>query len=200
LGDRRPAAGGVEREARMKEFFTWLATAATLTFALPVAGGQNDPRLPALFAQLKAAPSAEAANEVEQQIWQLWIISGNDEIDQLMAVGLHAMAGRDLGVALAVFDEMVKRAPDFAEGWNKRATVHYMMGNYEQSVADIEKTLELEPRHFGSLSGLGLVNLALGRDAAALEAFEAALKIHPHLSGADSTIRELRDKVKGKGI
>jgi tetratricopeptide (TPR) repeat protein len=184
----------------MKDFFVWLATAATLTFALPVAGGQNDPALPALFAQLRAAPSAEAAGPIEERIWRLWTISGVDEIDQLMAVGLNAMAGREADLALAVFDEMVKRAPDFAEGWNKRATVHYMLGKFDESVADIEKTLALEPRHFGALSGLGLINLALDRDAAALEAFETALKIHPHMAGADSTIRELRDKVKGKDI
>jgi tetratricopeptide (TPR) repeat protein len=184
----------------MKDFFAWLATAATLTFALPVAGGQNDPELPALFAQLRAAPSAESASPIEERIWQLWTISGVEEVDQLMAVGLNAMAGSDAGLALAVFDEMVKRAPDFAEGWNKRATVHYMLGNLDESVADIEKTLELEPNHFGALSGLGLINLALDRDAAALDAFEAALKIHPHMAGADSTIRALRDKVKGKGI
>jgi tetratricopeptide (TPR) repeat protein len=184
----------------MKEFLAWLATAATLTFALPVAGGQNDPRLPALFDRLKAAPNEEAANEVEQQIWRLWLVSGIEEIDRLMAVGLHAMAGRELPLALAVYDEMVKRAPNFAEGWNKRATVHYMLGNHAQSAADIEKTLALEPRHFGALSGLGLVHLALGREGAALDAFEAALKIHPRLPGADTTIRELREKVKGRGI
>ena len=184
----------------MKNFLTWLATAATLSFALPVAGGQNDARLPSLFDQLKSAPNEAAADRIEQQIWRLWIASGNEEIDRLMTVGLEAMAGQDIDLALAVFDEMVKRAPGFAEAWNKRATVHYMLGNMERSVADIEKTLELEPRHFGALSGLGMVCLALGRDAAALEAFEAALDIHPYLPGADSTIRELRDKVRGKGI
>ncbi len=184
----------------MKEFFTWLATAATLSFALPVAGGQNDARLGPLFDQLKAAPDEDAADRAEQQIWRLWIVSGNEEVDRLMAIGLNAMAGRDLALALTAFDEMVKRAPNFAEGWNKRATVHYLLGEFEKSAGDIEKTLALEPRHFGALSGLGLVNLALGREAAALDAFEAALKIHPYLPGADSTIKELREKVKGKGI
>lgn len=184
----------------MKNFLTWLATAATLTFVLPVSGGQNDPRLPALFDALKTAPSDAYANQIEQEIWRAWIVSGNEEIDQLMAIGLQAMAGRDPTLALAVFDEMVKRAPNFAEGWNKRATVHYMLDNYAESIADIEKTLALEPRHFGALSGLGLVNLALRRDAAALDAFEAALKIYPRMPGAESSIRELRDRLKGRGI
>jgi len=106
----------------------------------------------------------------------------------------------DHAAALGAFDEIIRLAPGFAEGWNKRATIHYLLGNYDASAADIESTLALEPRHFGALSGLGLVRIAQGDEAKALEAFEAALAVHPHLPGADSHIKELRQRVKGKRI
>ncbi len=100
-------------------------------------------------------------------------------------------AGEDDGAAETLHD---------AEGWNKRATVHYLMASHQESLGDIERTLALEPRHFGALSGRGLVNLALGREEAALQAFEAALQIYPHLPGAKSHIKALREKLKGKAI
>ena len=184
----------------MKRFMAWLATAATLTFAVPASAGQTDPRLDSLFDRLKAAPETAAAQDIEEEIWRIWLISGDDRVDRIMAVGLRAMALRDHAAALAAFDEIVRMAPGFAEGWNKRATLHYMMGRFDASIADIRKTLALEPRHFGALSGLGLVNLALRREAAALEAFDDALEIHPHLPGADTNIRALREKLRGNRI
>ena len=183
----------------MKQIMAWMATAATLTFALPVSGGQNDPQLPALFDRLHVAKAAES-RAIEARIWELWTRSGNADIDRLMSVGLQAMAAERYQVALAAFSQVVKRAPNFAEGWNKRATVYYLLNDFERSIEDIEKTLALEPRHFGALSGLGMIALALGEEARALDAFEAALEIHPHLPGAETHIRELRDKLKGKGI
>ncbi len=184
----------------MKRVMAWMAAAATLTFAVPTMGGQNDPRLPPLFRALKDAGSAEEAAPVEARIWSLWSTTGDTAVDGLMAVGLAAMQAERYDDALRVFDRMVARQPDFAEGWNKRATVHYLMGDYRKSAADIERTLALEPRHFGALSGLGLVELARGNEHKALEAFERALKIHPHLAGADTHIRALRDKLKGRRI
>lgn len=178
----------------------WLGAAAALTFAVPTQGAQNDPRLGPLFEQLLDAASPEDAQPVEQAIWQVWLLSGNGAVDAQMLRGLQAMGTGDNAAALAAFDAAIAAQPDFAEAWNKRATVNYMMGRLDASVIDIQKTLELEPRHFGALSGLGLINLALGRDREALKAFEAALKIHPHLPGADGHIRELRDKIRGKGI
>lgn len=189
-----------EEEDGMKRTLAWLATAATLSFAVPVPAAQDDPRLDTLFSQLKGSPDAPAANGVEQSIWEIWHESGDRTIDGILADGLRAMASRDHLGALEAFDRIVMLAPGFAEGWNKRATVHYLMGNYAASAADIEKTLVLEPRHFGALSGLGLVKLALGDEAAALEAFEAALAVHPRLPGADTHIRALREKLKGRPI
>ena len=184
----------------MKRVMAWMAAAATLTFAVPTSGGQNDPRLPPLFRSLKSAVSAEEAAPIEARIWMLWSTSGDQAVDSLMAVGLAAMGGRRYREALTVLDRVVRRLPDFAEGWNKRATVHYLMGNLRESTADIERTLALEPRHFGALSGLGLIGLAQGDDRRALEAFEAALAIHPHMAGATTHIRDLRDRLRGRRI
>lgn len=184
----------------MKRFMPWLATAATLTFAVPVQGGQNDPRLNSLFSELQNASSAEDAEPVEESIWKIWLLSGTGAVDAYMLRGLQLMGTGDNEAALASFDKVVAAQPDFAEGWNKRATVNYLLGRFDASVIDIQKTLALEPRHFGALSGLALINLALGREREALKAFEAALRIHPNLPGAKTQIRELREKIRGKGI
>ena len=184
----------------LKRLFAWIATAATLSFATVGLATQNDPRLAELFDRLKDAPSAEAAADAEQAIWSIWHITGTEEIDQIMALGLHAMSRRDFARALSAFDAITERAPNFAEGWNKRATLHYLMGRFAESKADIERTLALEPRHFGALSGLGLVYLALDQEIEALAAFERALEIHPNMAGADTHIQALRDKLRGRGI
>lgn len=184
----------------MKRVMAWMAAAATLTFAVPTVGGQNDPRLPTLFKALRSSGSAEEAAPIEARIWAIWSMTGDSGVDGLMAVGLAAMSAERFDDALRVFDRIVTRQPDFAEGWNKRATVHYMMGEYRKSAEDIERTLALEPRHFGALSGLGLVELARGNEERALEAFERALAIHPHMAGADTHIQALRDKLRGRRI
>ena len=184
----------------MKRFAKWFSAAAIITLALAAGADQNEPRLEELFSRLKAAPNEAEARVIEDTIWRIWLVSGNEAADRQMARGVLAMHGGEHAVALAAFDRIVAIAPDFAEGWNKRATVHYLMGNFQASLDDIAKTLALEPRHFGALSGRGLVNLALGDERAALEAFEAALEIHPHLPGANTRIKALRDKVRGQGI
>ena len=172
----------------------------SLAFALPGIAAQDDPRLDVLFGKLKSTNDVTEAQNIEQAIWRVWLVSGDDKVDAIMAKGMRAMAFRDHAAALGAFDEIVRLAPSFAEGWNKRATVHYLLGDFKASVADIESTLALEPRHFGALSGLGLVRLAQGNEAKALEAFEAALEVHPNLPGADSHIKKLRQRVKGKQI
>lgn len=172
-----------------------LALGAALD-AGPAAADQNDPRLETLFAQLKAAPDARLAHEVEAAIWGIWSHSDDQVIGLLMSQGLGAMQRRDYRAALGKFDQIVKIAPGFAEGWNKRATVHYLLGNYDQSLSDIEKTLTLEPRHFGALSGRGLVLLELEDQSGALEAFEAALEIHPKLPGASHNAEMLRREIE----
>ena len=174
--------------------------AAVLMDSAPrgVLADQADLRLDPLFQRLQSTADATDAAAVEQQIWQIWIESDDSVVSGLMREGMTAMSRGDYDGALERFDRMVDAAPEFAEGWNKRATVHYYMGQYEASVLDIQQTLQLEPRHFGALSGLGLVNLALGNEKQALTAFEAALQVYPLMPGANSHIRDLRDKIKGR--
>lgn len=161
---------------------------------------QSDPRLKPLFESLRNAPSPEAAADLESQIWEIWAKSGDASLDQVFLVGSHAMAVGDTNTALKIFDAIVQKAPNFAEGWNKRATIHYMMGNYEASLADIDRTLELEPHHFGALAGLGLVNIGLDRDEAALDAFERVLKVDPQSQSARQNIEIVKQRIKDKSI
>jgi tetratricopeptide (TPR) repeat protein len=156
--------------------------------------------LDSLFGALHATTEAGEARRIERQIWQLWIASGSDTIDLLMHRGAQAMAQGDYQVALDMFDRIVELDPEFAEGWNKRATLYYLMGAFEASVADIQRTLGLEPRHFGALSGLGMIYSALDDDERALKAYRKALEANPHLSGARAAVIRLRKKLKGEGI
>ncbi len=181
----------------MKEFLRWLATAATLSFCVPIQAGQNDPRLPRLFEQLKEASTAKEARFLESSIWQIWLLSGNGVVDAHMLRGLQALDIGNHEAAISAFDEAVSLQPDFAEAWNKRATANYLLGRFDASIIDIHKTLSLEPRHFGALSGLALINLALGREREALKVFEAALDLYPFLPGARVHIRDLRERIKG---
>jgi len=159
---------------------------------------QTDPRLDALFVQLQEVPNAAQARAVELEIWSIWMQSGRERVDELMAQGARQMSAGRLDAALDTFDRVVERAPEFAEGWNKRATVHYLQDNLAQSVADIRRTLELEPRHFGALSGMGLILLKRGDRAGGLEAFEAVLRIHPHAAGIREEVERLREALRGK--
>lgn len=165
--------------------------------AAPALAAQDDPRLDGLFAALKSAPSDEAAGETERQIWQIWAENKNPEVERLMRQGVAAMAEDDQQAALGAFDAVVKYDKRFAEGWNKRATVEFAMGDYKASIADIERTLALEPRHFGALSGLGQIYLALDRKKLALKAFRAALAIDPHLAGVRRAVEALEKELEG---
>ncbi|MEE8443848.1 MAG: tetratricopeptide repeat protein [Alphaproteobacteria bacterium] len=184
----------------METIKNWLANSATLRFAFEASAGQNTPRLDDLFDALRLAPSESSADAIESEIWSLWTSAGNRDIDQLMEAGMAAMLAERYRLALDAFNKVVQRAPNFAEGWNKRATLHFLTGDYDSSVADVEHTLTLEPRHFGALSGLALIALELGEEERALDAFDAALDIHPWLAGRDTHIRELREKLRGRGI
>jgi tetratricopeptide (TPR) repeat protein len=158
---------------------------------------QQDLRLDGLFARLQATSSPAEAQAAQQQIWQIWTESDDGMADRLMRGGIEALAAGQHELALQFFDRLVERAPDFAEGWNKRATVLYLLADYTASVLDIERTLELEPRHFGALSGLGMIYDAIGEPAAALRSFEAAVAINPHLDGTRQRIEALRRELRG---
>ena len=142
----------------------------------------------------------QEAAEVDQRIWQLWLHSDDKAINRLMAQGVIAMQRGALDRALDRFGEITRRAPDFAEGWNKRATVLYMMGRHRESVADVQQVLNLEPRHYGALSGLGLILVALGREEDALKWLRRALELNPYLDGIRVLADDLGERLKGKRI
>ena len=177
-----------------------VVAACCLGIAAPASADQTDPRLDAMFAELGTTGSAERAQVVEARIWSIWLDPpAGAGVADAMQRGLRMMSLGQGHDALRAFDAVVTVAPDYAEGWNKRATVRYALGDLAGSAEDIQRTLVLEPRHFGALSGLGLVRLAQDRPADALAAFEAALKIHPHLPGL-ANIEALRDRVRGKPL
>ena len=156
--------------------------------------------LDALFAQLAKARSLEESRPVEAAIFRLWMQSGSPSIDLLMQRGLDAFSEKDLDRAFFYFDEVVKLAPDFAEGWDKRAAVYYLKDNYSGALKDIERVLQLEPRHFGALAGLAVILRDLGDKKGALDAFRRALKINPWLDGAAQAEGVLEIEVEGRGI
>lgn len=158
---------------------------------------QQDGRLDGLFERLQETSDPADAAAIQHQIWQIWIESSDPGSSQLMRRGMTAMANGDHEVALEAFDDLVEQAPNFAEAWNKRATVYYLMGRLDESVNDIQHTLKLEPRHFGALSGLALIYDAVDQPEAAIRSLEAALQINPHLHGSQERIDRLRDKMKG---
>jgi tetratricopeptide (TPR) repeat protein len=119
----------------------------------------------------------------------MWHRSGDDGLDALLREGIRAMGRGDLAEADAVFTRLVQAAPAFAEGWNKRATVRYMAGDYAGSVADCRETLARNPSHFGALSGQGLCHLALGQHQEAADLFRRALAVHPRLDSARQNLR-----------
>ncbi len=169
---------------------------------LPATAGadQSSEMLDDLFGRLKASTNAIEAAAIEGLIWKVWIHRGVAEVDQNMTLGIVAMSEKNFAGSLSYFDRIVRRDPGFAEGWNKRATVHYLMGEFDSSVADIRKTLALEPRHFGALSGMGLIYDALGNSAAAVKVWEKALEINPHMAGIRHRIEEIRADSKGNPI
>lgn len=159
---------------------------------------QNDPRLDNLFDRLQTTRDSSEAERIERRIWRIWTETDNSIARRLMGEGLRAMATSRLNTALDRFDRTVAVAPRFAEAWNKRATVHYQMGDYGASVRDIQRALDLEPRHFGALSGLGMIYDALDEKGAALRSFEAALEVNPHLEDAQERVDQLRRRVRGR--
>jgi tetratricopeptide (TPR) repeat protein len=128
--------------------------------------------------------------------WQIWSRSGDPAIDRLFARGVAQMQASALDDALASFDEIVRRKPEFAEGWNKRATVYFLLGQYEKSLQDCAEVLERNPVHFGALSGAGQIHLELGHTRVALDYFRRAFAINPNLEGAAHLIRLIEERLR----
>jgi tetratricopeptide (TPR) repeat protein len=163
---------------------------------------RDDPtnNLDTLFSALKIAPDESSAKAIEERIWALWLISGSDTCNLLMARAKVATDAKDYDLALKLLDAIVAIKPDYVEGWNRRATLYYLKDDYAHAIADIGKVLTLEPRHFGALSGLGQMLQEIGDDKDALEAYRKALVIDPHLEHVPELVKTLTDKVEGRDI
>jgi tetratricopeptide (TPR) repeat protein len=162
----------------------------------------DDPanNLDTLFSALKIAPDETSSKAIEERIWALWLISGSDTCNLLMARAKVATDAKDYDLALKLLDAIVEIKPDYVEGWNRRATIYYLKDDYTHAIADIGEVLAREPRHFGALSGLGQMLQEIGDDKDALEAYRKALVIDPHLEHVPEVIKTLTDKVEGRDI
>ena len=156
--------------------------------------------LDTLFSALKIAPDESSAKAIEDRIWEVWAVSGSDTCNLLMTREKAAADGKDYDLAVRLLDAVIALKPDYVEAWNRRATVYYLTQDYPHAVADIAEVLVREPRHFGALSGLGLILQEIGDDKDALEAYRRALAIEPHLESVPDTVKTLTDKVEGRDI
>lgn len=149
-----------------------------------------------LFARLKTADEREAGR-IEREIWTEWSKSGSASADLLLQRGRDALEAGDGKLAVEHFTALIDHAPDFAEGWNARATAYFSVGEYGPSISDIAHVLTLNPRHFGAMAGLGAMMEEMERPEKALEAYRAALAIHPHLEGIEDAVERLEAKAAG---
>ena len=162
---------------------------------------QTDMRLPALFEELNVTSDKATAEVIADQIWAIWSEHGDDErLSQNLLLGTAQINAGSLRAAEETFTTIIDTDPAFAEAWNKRATVYFLMGAFAQSKRDIAQTIIREPRHFGALSGLGLVETHLGNYAAALKAYEQAAALHPYLEGYEEITTALKKLAAGDPI
>lgn len=158
---------------------------------------QVDDPLDRMFAELKKASNPRYAKTIADGIWAQWFRSGSASIDLLLHWSNEAVQRNDFHIALDLLDQIVTKKPDFSEGWNRRATLHFMMNNHAKSMVDINRVLELEPRHFGALSGMALILEQAGHKQAALEAWQRTLDVYPAMENAQDALIRLEDELAG---
>jgi len=163
-----------------------------------VKSDQRNPELDNLFSKLKTAKTNEDGELISSRIWQIWTThSADSTLSKQMQMGIELMQSGQLAAANEVFSYLIQQDKQFAEAWNKRATVLFFMGEFEKAKHDIAQTLALESNHFGALAGLGMVEVHLGNHEAALEAYRHAALINPHLQDVKKAIMRLEEKLKG---
>jgi len=150
--------------------------------------------LPALFQQLRDLVDL-VRSPTENSIWQAWSRSGDAKVDALFKVGVAQMNQGQAESALDTFTEIIKRKPEFAEGWNKRATIYFLIGEYDKSLADCDEVIRRNPQHWGALSGYGQIYMQLDRPEQALVYFQRALAVNPNLQNVENMIQQLRQLV-----
>jgi len=153
-----------------------------------------------LYGRLSGAGDEESAKLIAEAIEKIWMRSGSDTVDLLMQRSTQMVQDEELDTALDILDSVVAIAPDYAEGWNQRATVFFIRRDYRRSLDDLRHVLALEPRHFKAISGLGLIMQEFGDKEAALKAFRKALEIYPQLTNTQQLEHELARDVEGQGI
>ena len=145
---------------------------------------------PLLLKRLRSDDSPFVRGFAEQGLWLLWSRSGEIEIDRLMAAGVEQMQSGKYKESIATFSEVIRRRPAFAEGWNKRATVHYLAGSYRESIADCDEVLKRNPAHFGAISGYGQIYFKLEQYDKAIQWWRKALEVNPNMVGVEFNIKE----------
>jgi tetratricopeptide (TPR) repeat protein len=162
--------------------------------------GERNRNIDFLFGALKVAPDEASAKAIEDRIWAVWTGAGNETTNLLMSRAKKAADDKDYDLAIRMLSSIIEIKPDFTEAWNRRATVFFLKKDYTNSMADIGKVLAREPRHFGALSGLGLIMQEIGDERHALDAYRKALEVYPRLKGMDEKVKTLKEKVDGRNI
>ena len=144
-----------------------------------VKADQNDPRLNNLFKKLNKTENQQEISDIIKDIWDIWYEIDDPKVIEYFEKGIQAMRIRNYPLAVRFFNNLIEEDPNFAEAWNKRATVYFMMGDFDKSMQDIIKTLELEPRHFGALDGMGLIFIHQGQYQQAIDVYDKMLEIFP---------------------
>ena len=151
-----------------------------LVFSFDVYADQNDKRLDQLFRALEYSYDDIEMSNTISTIWNIWLEPNDANIENDFKQGLELMQSGKLETSIEIFTKVIKKNPNFAEAWNKRATVYYLLGDFDSSVLDIKETLKLEPRHFGAMDGLGLIFINLQEYEKAIDVYDQMLKIFPH--------------------
>ncbi|NGO51935.1 tetratricopeptide repeat protein [Allomesorhizobium camelthorni] len=196
----------------MRKFFAFLPAIALTLASAPAIGAETSPppakpavatpesRLETLFGELKRERNERAAERIAARIFEEWNRSGSASVDLMMQWSQKAMQAEKFDVALDFLDQVVTLSPTYAEGWNRRATVHFMMRSFGKSMADIDRTLQLEPRHFGALAGLAQIMKERGSKELALNAYQRVLDIYPMMRSAQNEVATLSEELAGEGI
>ena len=164
----------------MKAIFKKIIIILSLLFVSNIAtADQNDPRLDYLFERLYETENQQEIRSLISDIWNIWYEVDDPKVIEYFEKGIQAMNLRNYPLAIRFFNNLIEEDPNFAEAWNKRATAYFMMGDFDKSMMDIVKTLELEPRHFGALDGMSLIFIHQGQYQEALKVYDKMLELFP---------------------
>jgi len=170
------------------------------TASLPKTATERDKALGDLYALLATAEDENTAKAVSEGIERIWLHSGSPTVDLLLGRAMKAVAEKKMDRALKLLDNVVEQAPDFTEGWSRRAYIHFQRNQVGQALGDLRRALALDPNHFKSLDGLAQVLREIGQKKAALQVFRHLHEVHPYWPGADRAIDELSREIEGQGI